>query len=33
MYLRLDQDKVDEQNNKVMFDVFVGEAFASRALR
>lgn len=31
--LRLDEDKVDEQNNHIMLDIFVGEAFAARALR
>lgn len=32
-YLWLDQDQVDEQDNKVMLDVLVGEPFAARALR
>lgn len=30
--LRLDQDKIDEHDNEVMFNIFVGEALASRAL-
>jgi hypothetical protein len=30
--LRLDQDQVDEEDDKVMFDVFVGEAVALRTL-
>jgi hypothetical protein len=30
--LRLDQDQVDEQDDKVMFDVFVGEAATLRTL-
>jgi hypothetical protein len=28
IYLRFDQDKIDEQDNIIMFDVFVGEALA-----
>lgn len=32
-YLRLDQDEVNEQYNQVMLDIFVREAFTSRALR
>jgi hypothetical protein len=31
-YLRLDQDQIYEENNKVMLDIFVGKAFAVRAL-
>jgi hypothetical protein len=31
-YLRFDQDQVNEENNKIMLDIFVCEAFASRAL-
>lgn len=32
-YLWFDQDQVDEDHDKVIFDVFVGEALAARALR
>jgi hypothetical protein len=32
-YLRLDQDQVDEQDYKVVLNIFVGESFAARALR
>jgi hypothetical protein len=31
--LRLDQDQVNEQYNKVMLDILVGEAFAPWTLR
>ena len=30
--LRLDQDQVNEEDHKVMFDIFVGEALTARAL-
>jgi len=32
-YLRLDQDQIDKQNHKIVFDVFIRKALASRALR
>jgi hypothetical protein len=32
-YLRLDQDQIDEQHDKVMLDILVGKAFAPWALR
>ena len=32
-YLRFDQDEIDEEHDKVMLDVFIGKAFASRTLR
>lgn len=32
-YLRLDQDQINEQHDKVMLDVLVREALATRALR
>lgn len=31
-YLRLDQDQVNEQHNKVVLDVLVGELLAARTL-
>ena len=33
MYLGLDQDEINEEDDKVMFDVFVCKAFAARTLR
>jgi len=32
-YLWLNQDKVNEEHDKVMLDIFVGESLASRTLR
>ena len=32
LYLWFDQDQIDEQHHKVMFDIFVGKALASRTL-
>lgn len=32
-HLRLDQDQVNEQDHKVMLNIFVGESFAIGALR
>jgi hypothetical protein len=32
-YLRLDQDQINEQHDKVMLDILVGKAFAPWALR
>lgn len=32
-YLRLDQDQINEQHHEIVFDIFVGEAFAARTLR
>jgi hypothetical protein len=32
-YLRLYKNQINEQNHKIMLDVFVGEAFASWTLR
>jgi len=31
-YLRLDQDKINEQDDKIMLDIFVGKVFAVRTL-
>ena len=31
-YLRLDQDQIDEEDDKVMLDVLVREAFTTRTL-
>ena len=31
-YLRLDQDQIDEEDDEIMLDVLVCEAFAARAL-
>lgn len=33
MYLRLDQHQVDEEDHKIMLDIFVGEAIAIGTLR
>jgi hypothetical protein len=33
MYLRLYQDQINEQDHKIMLDVFVGEAIAVWTLR
>ena len=32
-YLWLDEDQINEEHNKVMLYIFVGEALASRTLR
>ena len=32
-YLGLDQHQIDEQNDHIMLDIFVGEALAPRTLR
>jgi hypothetical protein len=32
-YLWLDQDKVNEEHDEIMLDIFVGKALATRALR
>jgi hypothetical protein len=31
-YLRLDQDQIDEEDDKIMLDILVGEAFAAWTL-
>jgi hypothetical protein len=33
LYLRFDQNQINEQHHEIMLDIFVGEAFAARTLR